>query len=77
MNPSLSVQQYMFFSELQVVSFDPTVYTVTEGVDDFVVLTLVRIGDISGATTITVTIESGSALGSHLHMNDLIFETPP
>ena len=50
-----------------VVSFDPTVYTVIEGLDGFVVLTLVRSGDISESTTVTVIIESGSALGSHLH----------
>ena len=46
-----------------VISFDPTSYTVTEGDDGFVELTLVRSGDLSRATVVTVTTADGSAIG--------------
>ena len=46
-----------------MVSFDPTTYTVTEGVDEFAVLMLVRSGEISGITTVTVATVSGTAVG--------------
>ena len=58
-----------------MVSFDPTSYTVTEGEDDFVQLMLVRSGDLSRATVVTVTTEDDSATGitkstnlSHSHI---------
>ena len=54
---------FQFFSLLVVVSFDPTSYTVTEGEDGFAELTLVRSGDTSGATVVTVTTADGSATG--------------
>ena len=51
--------------ELAIVSFNSTTYTVTEGVDGFAVL-LVRSGDTSGATVVTVTTESGTAMGKYI-----------
>ena len=47
-----------------VVSFDPIPYTVTERVDGSAVLTLVRSGDLSRETVVTVTTTDGSALGT-------------
>ena len=47
------------------VTFDPIDYTVTEGVDAFAVLTLVRSGVISETTMVTVTPQSGTALGNY------------
>ena len=46
-----------------VVSFDATSYTVTEGVDEFAELTLVRSGDLSRTTVVTVTTGPGNATG--------------
>ena len=46
-----------------LVSFDPISYTVTEGDDGFVELTLVKSGDLSRATVVTVTTADGSATG--------------
>ena len=46
-----------------VVSFDPVSYTVTEGVDGAVELILVRSGDLSRATVLTITTADGSAIG--------------
>ena len=46
-----------------LVSFDPTSYTVTEGDDGYVELTLVRSGDLSRATVVTVTTADDSAIG--------------
>ena len=48
------------------MSFDPTSYTVTEGEDGFAELTLVRSGDTSGATVVTVTTADGSATGIYI-----------
>ena len=45
------------------VEFDPTVYIVTEGEDAFADLRLVRSGDLSGFTVVTVTPQSGTATG--------------
>ena len=45
------------------VSFAPTNYTVTEGVDEFVELILVRSRDTNRSTTVTVCTESGTAVG--------------
>ena len=50
-----------YFSVL--VSFDPTSYTVTEGDDEFAALRLVRSGDTSGTTVVTVNPVPGSAIG--------------
>ncbi|CAI8033445.1 CUB and sushi domain-containing protein 1, partial [Geodia barretti] len=44
------------------VSFDPVSYTVTEGVDGAVELILVRSGDLSRATVLTITTADGSAI---------------
>ncbi|CAI8054234.1 CUB and sushi domain-containing protein 1, partial [Geodia barretti] len=46
-----------------VVSFNPTSYTVTEGVDGAAELVLVRSGDLSTTTVVTVTTEAGTATG--------------
>ena len=46
-----------------VVSFEKTSYTVTEGKDEFVEVTLVRNGDLSRNTTVTLTTFDASALG--------------
>ena len=46
-----------------MVSFDPASYTVTEGEDGAVELILVRSGDLSRATVVTVTTTDGSAIG--------------
>ena len=45
------------------VEFDPTVYIVTEGVNAFADLRLVRSGDLSESTVVTVTPQSGTAIG--------------
>ena len=56
---------YCTFHQISViVSFDPTIYTVTEGVDGFANLRLIRTGDISRETVVTVTTVLGSANGS-------------
>ena len=55
------------------VSFDPTSYTVTEGEDGFAELTLVRSGDTSGETSVTVISVPGTASGkpgSHKETTD-------
>ena len=46
-----------------LVSFEPTSYTVTEGEDGAAELILVRSGDLSRATVVTVTTADGSAIG--------------
>jgi CUB/sushi domain-containing protein len=49
-------------SSAVLVSFDPTAYTVTEGVDMVALLTLVRTGDLSTETVVTVTTSDESAM---------------
>ena len=64
--PSSIIIVFLLFSQKLisvVVSFDPTSYTVTEGDDGFAVLTLVRSGDLSRATVVTVTTADDSAIG--------------
>ena len=51
---------------LVVVGFDPISYTVTEGDDDTATLRLVRSGDLSRETVVTVNPIPGSALGKLL-----------
>ena len=54
-----------------VVSFEQTSYTVTEGKDEFAEVTLVRHGDFSRNTTVTLTTFDVSALGElikHMHV---------
>ena len=56
---------YCTFPQILVtVSFDPTDYTVTEGVDGFANLRLIWTGDTSRETVVTVTTVPGSADGS-------------
>ena len=45
------------------MTFDPTAYTVKEGVDAHAKLLLVRSGDLSHETTVTITPISGTAFG--------------
>ena len=53
--------------EAVTVSFDPTTYTVTEGVDNVANLRLVRSGGLTGAIVVTVTTASGTAMGMTCH----------
>ena len=46
-----------------IVSFEHTSYTVTEGKDEFVEVTLVKRGDLSRNSTVTLTTFDASALG--------------
>ena len=46
------------------VSFDPTTYTVTEGVDDVANLMLVRSGGLTRTVVVTVTTAAGTAMGN-------------
>ena len=48
---------------LVIVSFDPTSYTVTEGIDRTAVLLLVRSGNLNREVVVSVTTESGTATG--------------
>ena len=48
-----------------LVEFDPTAYTVTEGVDAFAELTLIRSGHLDETTVVTVSPLSGTAIGKY------------
>ena len=48
---------------LVIVSFDPTSYTVTEGIDGTAELMLVRSGNLNEGVAVSVTTESGTAAG--------------
>ena len=48
---------------LVMVSFDPTSYTVTEGIDGIAELMLVRSGNLNREVVVSVTTTSGSAIG--------------
>ena len=67
---------YFFFSfilfhtgviEPVIVSFDPTTYTVTEGVDGVANLILVRSGYLTRTVVVTVTNAAGTAMGMTHH----------
>ena len=58
-----------------VVGFDPTFYSVTERDDEFATLTLVRTGDLSRETVVTVNPIPGSALGINLLLQGLTNST--
>ena len=49
------------------VSFDPTTYNVTEGVDNVANLRLVRSGGLNRTVVVTVSIASGTAMGITHH----------
>ena len=49
------------------VSFDPTTYTVTEGVDGVANLMLVRSGGLTRTVVVTVTTAAGTATGMTHH----------
>ena len=57
------IETYYLQNSSVVVSFKQTSYTVTEGKDEFVKVTLVRSGDLSRKTTVTLTTFNASALG--------------
>ena len=46
-----------------MVQFDPITYTVTEGLDEFAVLQLIRSGVLTGSSVVTVTTQQGTASG--------------
>ena len=46
------------------VSFDPTSYTVTEGIDGTAELMLVRSGNLNREVVVSVTTTSGTAIGT-------------
>ena len=48
---------------LVIVSFDPTSYTVTEGIDGIAELMLVRSGNLNREVVVSVTTTSGTAIG--------------
>ena len=48
---------------LVMVSFDPTSYTVTEGIDGTAELMLVRSGNLNREVVVSVTTTSGTAIG--------------
>ena len=48
---------------LVIVSFDPTSYTVTEGIDGTAELMLVRSGNLNEGVAVSVTTMSGTAIG--------------
>ena len=50
-----------------IVSFDPTTYTVTEGVDGVANLMLVRSGGLTRTVVVTVTTVAGTATGMTHH----------
>ena len=53
------------------VSFDPTTYTVTEGVDESVELMFIRSGNTRGSTTVIVTDVPGTVVTAlRKYMND-------
>ena len=43
------------YSNTAVVQFSPITYTVTEGLDEFAVLQLIRSGVLTGSSVVTVT----------------------
>ena len=50
-----------------IVSFDPTTYTVTEGVDGVANLMLVRSGGLTRTVVVTATTAAGTAMGMTHH----------
>ena len=55
------------FSPPVIVSFDPTVYYVKEGVNNVTELILVRSGHLSSDTVVTVTTIPGTATGDQVN----------
>ena len=49
------------------MSFDPTTYTVTEGVDGVANLMLVRSGGLTRTVVVTINIATGTAMGMTHH----------
>ena len=52
------------------VSFDPTTYTVTEGVDGVANLMLVRSGGLTRTVVVTVTTAAGTAMSMTHHCTE-------
>ena len=59
-------QHALYFLSV-IVSFDPTTYTVTEGVDDVANLMLIRSGGLTRTVVVTVTTVAGTATGMTHH----------
>ena len=70
-----TTQHIKFFYTLVYVTFDPTAYTVKEGVDTHAKLLLVRSGDLSHETSVTITPIAGTALGENLIVIQYSFQT--
>ena len=66
-----------FYNALHIVSviitFDPTAYTVTEGVDSDTNLLIRRSGDLTRTVVVTVTTTEGTATG--MTHNSVLFAT--
>ena len=56
------------YSNTAMVQFSPTTYTVTEGVDTFADLQLIRTGRLDDSSVVTVTTLQGTALGMKCSM---------
>ena len=65
LKPIISVYYLSIFIAV-FITFDPTAYTVTEGVDAFAELTILRSGQTSGSTVVRVNLHSGTAVGMKL-----------
>ena len=50
------------------VSFDPTAYTITEGVDATSELMLERSGDLNREVVVSVSTRPGTAIGIHVYL---------
>ena len=72
----LQVLYIIFTLVLSVtVSFDPTTYTVTEGLDNVANLMLIRSGDLTRTVVITVATAAGTAMGMTHHCAATLYTT--
>ena len=62
--------QNLYFLSV-TVSFDPITYTVTEGKDDVVNISLVRSGDLTRTIVVTVTTVAGTDIGMQVSFTQL------
>ena len=58
-----SYHVFLVYSNTAVVQFSPITYTVTEGLDEFAILQLIRSGRLTGSSVVTVTSLQGTASG--------------
>ena len=57
------IMLFLVYSNTAVVQFSPISYTVTEGLDAFAILQLIRSGVLTGSSIVTVTTLQGTASG--------------